>query len=76
VASTDSARPTIGQHPGRRPLVGSADVARFLGIPEKTVIQWRYLRTGPRWSKVGRHVRYRWEDVEGWLDEQSHTAVV
>lgn len=26
---------------------------------------------GPRWSKVGRHVRYRWSDIEKWLDQQA-----
>ncbi|PRY00700.1 helix-turn-helix transcriptional regulator [Allonocardiopsis opalescens] len=47
------------------------EVARHLGIPEKTLAQWRYLGKGPKWSKVGRHVRYRWSDVERWLDSQS-----
>ncbi|WP_255473729.1 AlpA family transcriptional regulator [Micromonospora sp. ALFpr18c] len=46
-------------------------MATFLGVPEKTLTQWRYIKSGPRWSKVGRHVRYRWEHVEKWVDEQS-----
>jgi predicted DNA-binding transcriptional regulator AlpA len=58
----------------KRALAKPPEVAAFLGVPEKTLTQWRYLRKGPRWSPVGRHVRYRWEDVEKWLDEQAKVA--
>ncbi|WP_326830222.1 helix-turn-helix domain-containing protein [Streptosporangium sp. NBC_01810] len=47
------------------------EVAAYLQVPERTLTQWRYLGTGPRWSKVGRHVRYRWSDIEKWLDQQA-----
>jgi len=30
----------------------------------KTLYTWRYKRVGPRGHRVGRHLRYRWEDVE------------
>jgi hypothetical protein len=33
-----------------------------------TIEQWRYLKKGPRWVKVGRHVRYPRADTEAWLD--------
>lgn len=56
--------------PVRTHLATPPEVAAYLVVPEKTLTQWRYLRTGPRWSKVGRHVRYRWVDVEKWLDDQ------
>lgn len=59
----------------QKPLARPAEVATYLGVPEKTLTQWRYLKTGPRWSKVGRHVRYRWADVEKWLDEQAGAKV-
>lgn len=55
----------------RRPLATPPEVAAFLGVPAKTLTQWRYGKTGPRWSKVGRHVRYRWADIEKWLDQQA-----
>ncbi|WFE46278.1 helix-turn-helix domain-containing protein [Verrucosispora sp. WMMD1129] len=58
----------------KRSLAGPPEVATYLNVPEKTLTQWRYLKTGPRWSKVGRHIRYRWEDVEKWLDEKSSKA--
>lgn len=59
----------------RKPLADTAQVAAYLGVPEKTLRQWRYLKTGPRWSKVGKHVRYRWSDIEKWLDQQAGAKV-
>lgn len=47
-----------------------SEVAEFLRIPEATLAQWRSRGTGPRWRRVGRHVRYRWSDVEAWYDGQ------
>ncbi|WP_433319148.1 helix-turn-helix transcriptional regulator [Micromonospora chersina] len=58
----------------RRPLGSSAEVAEFLGVPVATLDQWSYRGTGPRFSKVGRYRRYRWSDVEKWLDEQASPA--
>ena len=46
------------------------EVAEFLGVPVATLYAWRQNGTGPRASKVGRHLRYRPRDVERWLDEQ------
>lgn len=58
----------------RRSLATSSEVAEHLGVPPRTLDQWAYKGTGPRWSKVGRHRRYRWEDVEKWLDQQAQTT--
>ncbi|HEX5493231.1 MAG TPA: helix-turn-helix domain-containing protein [Mycobacteriales bacterium] len=55
----------------RRPLASPGEVADYLGVTEPTLKTWRYTRTGPKWSKVGRHVRYRWSDVDAWLDRQA-----
>lgn len=41
-------------------------VAEYLGIPENTLKQWRYLGVGPRYHSVGRHVRYDWADIDAW----------
>jgi predicted DNA-binding transcriptional regulator AlpA len=57
-----------------RPLMKPAEVGEKLGIPEKTLAQWRYLGTGPKWSRIGRYVRYRWEDVDHWIDMQALLA--
>lgn len=55
----------------RRPLASSAEVSEYLGVPVGTLTRWAYVGTGPRYSRVGRHRRYRWEDVEKWLDDQA-----
>ena len=39
-------------------------VARRLGLSERTLEKWRWLRHGPRFMKVGGRVRYRVVDVE------------
>ncbi len=54
-----------------RALAAEPEVAEFLGVPPGTVRMWAYRGTGPRWSRVGRYRRYRWSDVEKWLDEQA-----
>lgn len=55
----------------RRPLATIEQVSEFLGVPVATLYQWRHKGTGPRGSKIGRHVRFRWEDVEQWVDQQA-----
>lgn len=57
-----------------RALATPEEVSEYLGVPPRTLEAWRHRQTGPRWSKVGRHVRYRWPDVEKWLDTQSSVA--
>ncbi|MFG2105828.1 helix-turn-helix transcriptional regulator [Micromonospora chersina] len=47
------------------------DVSTFLGVPVSTLYQWRYRRTGPRASRVGRHLRYDPADVRAWLVKQA-----
>lgn len=45
------------------------DLAAYLDVPVKTIYTWRHHHTGPRGIKVGRHLRFRWVDVEMWLAE-------
>jgi len=58
----------------RRPLATPEEVSTYLGVPIQTLYNWRAKRTGPRASKVGVHLRYRWADVEKWLDERAEAA--
>lgn len=59
----------------RRPLASVEEVSAYLGVPVATLYAWRHRGLGPRASKVGRHLRYRWADVERWLDEQAKGEV-
>ncbi|MEV0216013.1 helix-turn-helix domain-containing protein [Micromonospora sp. NPDC050695] len=47
------------------------DVSAFLGIPVGTLYQWRHRRTGPRASRVGRHLRYDPADVRAWFNNKA-----
>jgi excisionase family DNA binding protein len=52
-------------------LLKNQDVADYLGVPIRTVYAWRHKGEGPRGFKVGRHIRYRREDVDAWLAERA-----
>ena len=52
-------------------LMTPSDVARYLVVPVKTLYRWRHQGTGPRALRVGRHLRYRSEDLASWLEAQS-----
>jgi predicted DNA-binding transcriptional regulator AlpA len=43
-----------------------SDLAEREDVPEGTVYQWNSKGTGPRYMKIGRHVRYRLSDVVTW----------
>ena len=47
------------------------DVSEFLGVPVGTLRQWRYVGTGPRAYRVGRHLRYSQAEVSRWLEAQA-----
>jgi excisionase family DNA binding protein len=51
-------------------LLTPSELAEYLRVPLRTLYQWRYERRGPRAIRVGRHLRYRWRDVERWLEER------
>jgi len=55
----------------RRPLASPDEVSEYLGVPKGTLTMWRYRKERLAWIKVGRHVRYRWEEIERYLDDQS-----
>ena len=46
-------------------------VAEAVGISDNALRQQRYRGGGPRFIRVGSRVRYRWSDVEQWLDEHA-----
>lgn len=51
-----------------RNLWGTQDVADFLGVPVKTVYDWRAKGYGPKGRRVGKYIRYKPDDVEQWFD--------
>ncbi len=51
-------------------LMSPQDLADYLSVPIGTVYRWNHVGSGPPALSVGRHVRYRPEEVEAWLDTQ------
>jgi predicted site-specific integrase-resolvase len=47
-------------------LVTPDEFADELGIPVKTLSEWRSRGIGPAYVKVGRHVRYRRGAIDKW----------
>ncbi len=49
------------------PLWAPQELADYLGVPLATVYVWRTRGGGPPALKVGRHLRFRAEDVATWV---------
>jgi len=45
-------------------LWSTGQLARYLGVPLRTVYAWRRHREGPPALRVGRYLRFRKEEVE------------
>ncbi len=52
------------------------DLAEYLGVPVATIYAWRYHRQGPPGFRVGKHLRYRWTDIEEWISDRIKTDVL
>jgi excisionase family DNA binding protein len=45
-------------------------LSAYLGIPAKTLYNWRLTGKGPPAYKLGQHLRWTRADVDAWLAEQ------
>jgi hypothetical protein len=54
-----------------KPLMVPDEAAAFLLVSVETLAQWRSQRRGPPYIKLGRAVRYRVNDLEGYLAEHT-----
>lgn len=48
-------------------IIDSQALSAHIGIPTKTLAEWRSRSEGPPYMRIGRHVRYSMSDVEKWL---------
>ena len=55
-------------------LLRMPEVAEQLGVPVRTLEDWRLRGRGPLSARIGRRVMYRQRDVEAWIDEQFTAA--
>lgn len=47
------------------------EVADYLAVPVNTLRYWRCRGEGPKCSRLGKHLRYRVEDVRAWVESQT-----
>lgn len=46
------------------------EVSAYLKVPVETLRKWRAEGRGPNAVKLGRHLRYRKDEVDRWVAEQ------
>lgn len=52
-------------------LLTEAEVADLLRIPAGTLKKWRTRGDGPPFTRVGRLVRYREQELDAWLTKRT-----
>ncbi|KQM84594.1 hypothetical protein ASE68_09475 [Agromyces sp. Leaf222] len=50
------------------------ELAQYLQLSKETIYHWRLDGTGPRATKLGKHLRFRRENVEAWLQARTGRA--
>ena len=50
--------------------VDEREVSKIMGVAIQTLRNWRFKQIGPVYSKVGRAVRYRVDDVIRFMEER------
>ena len=52
---------------GLEPLMSIDTLSQIIGVPIKTIKDWRLHGEGPAAYKIGNHLRYAPSDVQAWL---------
>jgi predicted DNA-binding transcriptional regulator AlpA len=55
-------------------LLDQKQLAEYLGKSQAWCERARWAGEGPKFIKLGRHVRYRVEDVAAWIENQSEVG--
>jgi excisionase family DNA binding protein len=59
---------------GLEPLISIDELSGYLGVPVKTIYDWRLTGHGPCAIRVGRHLKYAISDVREWLASQRESV--
>ncbi len=51
-------------------LLTVEELSNYLDVSVATIYAWRYRRQGPPGFRVGKHLRFRWSDVERWIGDR------
>lgn len=68
---TNGISPEMREELRRRGWLSPAGLAEYLGIPIATVYRWNYTGAGPRFVRIGKHVRYEPDAVADWLEQHA-----
>lgn len=60
---------------GLDPLMSVDELAEYLGVPVRTVYDWRTTGHGPRGIRIGRHLKYSVPDVVAWMKERREATL-
>lgn len=56
-------------------LITVPELAEYLGLSKQQLALMRVKGSGPRFLRASAaNIRYRWSDVEAWLDENTHQS--
>jgi predicted DNA-binding transcriptional regulator AlpA len=55
-------------------LAKAAAVAEYLGTTVPQLARLRWEGKGPTYVRLGRSIRYRWPDVDAWVEANVKTA--
>jgi excisionase family DNA binding protein len=53
------------------PLWTISDLAQFLGVPVRTIYEWRRHQRGPRAYQIGKYLRFVPHEVQEWLETRT-----
>jgi excisionase family DNA binding protein len=56
-------------------LLTIEEASAYLKVPVETLRKWRTQDRGPKVAKIGRHLRYRAEELKRWVREQERATV-
>jgi excisionase family DNA binding protein len=70
MATGGDSRQTQATMPEPDDLLTTAELAAALKVNERTVRRWRNEGEGPPVLWAGGHARYRWGDVQEWLERR------
>ena len=51
-------------------LLSTPEAATKLGVSPATLVDWRFRRKGPKYTKIGRLIRYRDQDLADFLQDR------
>jgi excisionase family DNA binding protein len=51
-------------------LLTVEELANYLDVPVATIYAWRHRRQGPPGCRVGKHLRFRWSDIQQWINDR------